>query len=69
VSNLSTKEECLNRIDELNNLFKIKSQELVECTSLAKEMKIKEEMSLYEVQKRVVKRKLATLELEDEISA
>ncbi len=67
--NLATKEDCLKRIDELNTLFKSKSQELVECTSLAKEIKIKEEMSMYEVQKKVVRRKLASLEQADGISA
>lgn len=69
MSNLTTKEACLNRIEELNLLYKNKSQELVACHSLSKEMKIKEEMTMYEVQTKVVKRKLASLELEDEISA
>ncbi len=69
MSNIKTKEECLNMLEELKTLYKVKSQELVACTSLAKEMKIKEEMSKYEVQKKVVKRRLATIESEDEISA
>ena len=69
MSNIRTKEECLNKIEELNLLYKEKSRALIECNSLSKEMQIKEEMSKYEVQKKVVKRKLATLELEDGISA
>ena len=69
MSNIKTKEECLNILEELNTLYKVKSKELITCTSLSKEMKIKEEMSKYEVQKKVVKRRLATIESEDEISA
>ena len=69
MSNIETKEKCLNKIEELNLLYKEKSRSLIACNSLSKEMKIKEEMSKYEVQKKVVKRKLASLELEDEVSA
>jgi len=69
MSNIKTKEECLSFLEELNTLYKIKSRELIACTSLSKEMKIKEEMSKYEVQKKVVKRKLAALESEGQISA
>lgn len=69
MSNIKTKEECLRFLEELNTLYKIKSRELIDCTSLSKEMKIKEEMSKYEVQKKVVKRKLAALESEGQISA
>ena len=69
MSNIKTKEECLNMLEELNTLYKVKSQELIACTSLSKEMKIKEEMSKYEVQKKVVKRRLTTFESENEISA
>lgn len=69
MSNIKTKEECLSFLEELNTLYKVKSRELIACTSLSKEMKIKEEMSKYEVQKKVVKRKLAALESEGQISA
>lgn len=69
MSNIKTKEECLRFLEELNTLYKVKSRELIACTSLSKEMKIKEEMSKYEVQKKVVKRKLAALESEGQISA
>ena len=69
MSNINTKEECLNLLEELNILYKVKSKELIECSSLSKEMKIKEDMSKYEVQKKVLKRRLAKLESEDEISA
>jgi len=69
MNNISNKDECLNAIEELNILYKSKSQELVNCTSLSKEMKIKEEMSVYEVQKKVLKRKLATIESEIGVSA
>ena len=69
MSNIKTKEECLNLLEELNALYKIKSQELISCTSLSKEMKIKEEMSKYEVQKKVLKRRLSTFESGNEISA
>jgi hypothetical protein len=64
VSNITTKDECLKKIEELNLLYKAKSRELVECNSLANEMRIKEEMSKCEVQKKVLKRKLASFELE-----
>ncbi len=67
--NIKTKEECLNFLEELNTLYKVKSRELIECASLSKEMQIKEEMSKYEVQKKVVKRKLAAIESSDGISA
>jgi len=69
MGNLETKEACLNKIEELNLLYKEKSRALIECNSLSQEMKIKEEMLRYEVQKKVVKRKLANLELEGKISA
>ena len=65
---LNTKEDCLKRIEELNLLYKTKSHELVLCTSLSKELKIKEEMSRYEVQSKVAKRKLVSLEQEDSVS-
>ena len=66
----STKRESyLNEIEELKLLFKSKSKELVLCNSLSKEMKIKEEMAKLEVQKKVIKRKLAAIELENEVSA
>ena len=64
MSNITTKDECLKKIEELNLLYKAKSRELIECNSLAGEMKIKEEMSKCEVQKKVLKRKLASFELE-----
>ena len=42
----STKRESyLNEIEELKLLFKSKSKELIDCNSLSKEMKIKEEMA------------------------
>lgn len=66
---VTDKDACLNAIEELNILYKSKSRELVNCSSLSKEMKIKEEMSKYEVQKKVLKRKLAALESEVGISA
>ncbi len=69
MGNINTKDECLKKLEELNTLYKVKSQELITCTSLSKEMKIKEEMMKCEVQKKVLKRKLATIESEDEISA
>ena len=69
MGNLETKEACLNKIEELNLLYKEKSRALIECNSLSQEMKIKEEMLRYEVQKKVVKRKLADLELEGKINA
>ncbi len=69
MGNINTKDECLKKLEELNTLYKVKSQELIACTSLSKEMKIKEEMMKCEVQKKVLKRKLATIESEDEISA
>ncbi len=65
MSQNNLKEAYLNQIEELDILFKSKSKELVECTSLSKEMSIKEEMSKYEVQKKVLKRKLAALEVEN----
>jgi hypothetical protein len=64
VSNIETREACLKKIEELNLLYKSKSIELVECPSLAMEIKIKEEMSRCEVQMKVLKRKLVSFELE-----
>lgn len=69
MSDIKTKDECLNFLEELTTLYKVKSKELISCSSLSKEMKIKEEMSKYEVQKKVVKRRLAALESEDGVSA
>jgi len=69
MSHLNTKEEYLNFLEELNTLYKVKSKELITCTSLSKEMKIKDEMSKYEVQKKVIKRKLAAIESQNEMSA
>ena len=69
MSNINTKAACLQAIEELTAMYKIKSHELVNCASLSKEMKIKEEMMKYEVQKKVVKRRLTSFELENGVSA
>ena len=64
MSKLDEKSVTLEKIATLNLLYREKSQELIYCNSLSKEMKIKEEMSRYEVQIKVLKRKMASWELE-----
>ncbi len=64
LNSMMAKEECLKKIEEINLLYKTKSRELVTCTSLTQERKIKEEMSKYEVLKKVLRRELASFELE-----
>jgi hypothetical protein len=57
-------QDILLQIAELDEMYKDKSRELVECTSFSKEQKIKEEMSECEVLKRVLKRKLDSIQRE-----
>jgi hypothetical protein len=58
-------QDILVQIAELDELYKDRSTQLVDCKSLSKEKKIREEMSECEVLKRVLKRKLDSLQREE----
>jgi hypothetical protein len=62
-SNLN-EQDLLGMISELDDTYKDKSSQLVECKSFSKEQKIREEMSECEVRKRVLKRKLDSIQRE-----